>query len=178
MTRYAVVQNGEIIGWRSEAPNVNQSKLAEGKPRILPVEVNDPEFDPVTQVRSGPTFTILSDKVEEVYTVRDKNPDEIAEMKAAKVAAIKAEAQRRIYEIMPLHAQNNSLALFAEATLTHGPDASQWPEPLQDAVQERMAAWDTIKSIRAASDVMEADVAALTTAAEVAAYDITAGWPE
>lgn len=91
---YAVVKDGEILGYRAEAPNVDQSTLAEGKPRILPVEREEAPFDPVTQVREGPSYEVESTRVVERFTSRAKNGDEIAAMKAAKDTAIEAEFQR------------------------------------------------------------------------------------
>lgn len=176
MTRYALVKDGDIISPNVQEPNVDQTLLAEGKPRRLPVVTVGAEFDPVSQVREGPDLSVDGDTVVESWTVRDKNADEIAEMKSAKVAVIKAEARRRILAVMPEHAQLNALALGQEMTLLHGPDPSGWPTQALAVYAEVMPKWAVIKAIRAASDAMEADVASLDTPAEIAGYDISTGW--
>lgn len=95
MSRHALVLNGEMIADpRDFEPNVDQSELAEGKPRWLPVDVEEDAFDPVTQVREGPTYEVEAARVVEHYTSRAKNEDEIAAMKADKDAAIEAEFHR------------------------------------------------------------------------------------
>lgn len=94
MSKWARVLDGEIIGFVHEAPNVDQSLLAPGKPRILPMEVEADAFDPVSQVQEGPTYEVESARVVERYTSRAKNGDEIAAMIAAKDAAIEVEFVR------------------------------------------------------------------------------------
>lgn len=175
MPLYAVVKAGEITGYRSTAPNVDQSTLAEGKPRILPVEVENEEFDPITEVRTGPEMIVESIRVRKVYTVRDKSEDEIAAMKAAKVSAIKAEAQKRILAIMPAYQQTNWLAKGMEMSMVHGPDPASWPVEQQQAANVVLTKWAQIEAIRARSNEVEADVLALTDPADVHAFD-TEGW--
>lgn len=94
MTIYAVVKDGDVLGFRSQAPNVDQSTLAEGKPRILPVEREEDAFNPASEVLDGPTYEVEASRVVERFTARAKNSDEIAAMKAAKDAAIEAEFHR------------------------------------------------------------------------------------
>lgn len=174
--RWALVKDGEILEYRDYAPEGDQSKLAPGKARMLPVEVTDPAFNPVTQVRTGPVVTVLATKVKEVYSVRAKSADERDAMRAEKVAAIKAEAEARIVAIMPRDAQVNALAQASEAVLTHGPSPADWPVELQTAASDNLAKWAAIKAIRTRSNELEAGVAALTTAAEIDAFDPAQGW--
>lgn len=94
MSQFAKVLNGEVLEYRSEAPEGNQSHLAPGKPRWLPVEVTDVEADPVSQVRAGPVVTVLATKVKHVFSSRAKNADEIAAMIAEKDEALEAEFTR------------------------------------------------------------------------------------
>lgn len=91
---YALVKDGEILEFRADAPNVDQSTLAEGKPRLLPVEVIAEEYDPVSEVLEGPTYEVEASRVVERFTARAKNSDEIAAMKVRKDAAIEAEFHR------------------------------------------------------------------------------------
>lgn len=177
MSRHALVLNGEILEYRDYAPNVDQSTLAPGKPRMLPVVKVNAEHDPVTQVRTGPQYIVEANQVSEVYTVRNKNAAELAAMKANKVAAVKAEAETRILAIMPQHKQLNSLALGMEMVTTYGPDPTKWPDDARATYDAVMAQWAQIKALRAASNAKEAEIAALKAPAGVAAYDVTTkGW--
>lgn len=76
---------------------------AKGKPYLLPVEIVDPPFDPATQVRTGPVYNVLADKVEAVYTVRAKTAQELAD-----------EAQARAIRTLPDPAGNSVPELRAE----------------------------------------------------------------
>lgn len=92
--RHALVMDGEIIEFRNYAPNVDQSTLAPGKPRMLPVEIESDVVDPVSQIREGPVYEIGAARVVERYIARDRDQVEIAAMRAAKDAAIEAEFAR------------------------------------------------------------------------------------
>lgn len=95
MSRHALVKDGAILDWRDDPPNRDQSQLAEGKPRYLPLEIDQPSFDPVSQVREGPTYVVEANRVVEAYTVRAKNADEIQAMREAKDTAIEREFDAR-----------------------------------------------------------------------------------
>lgn len=69
---------------------------------------------------------------------------------------VRAEAERRILEIMPAHQQRNSLALGMEMSMAHGPDPANWPAEQQAIHAQVMAAWAAIKALRAASNIIEA----------------------
>lgn len=99
---WARVKDGELLGFVSEEPNVDQSLLAPGKPRILPVETESDPFDPVTQVQEGPTYEFEEGRVVERFTSRAKNETEIAAMVAAKDAEIEAEFNR-LYNLPIVH---------------------------------------------------------------------------
>lgn len=88
MSLYALVKNGEIIEYRNFEPNVDQSLLAAGKPRWLPVVDN--EYDPIAQMRGE----MVVEETRILRPARDKTVDEVAEMRAAKDEAIDAEFQR------------------------------------------------------------------------------------
>lgn len=177
MTRHALVRDGKIEEFRDYAPNVDQSKLAPGKPRMLPVVVENDAFDPVTQVREGPEIVVEAARVVERFTVRAKNADEIEAMRSAKVARIKAMAERKILAIMPDHKQRNAQALGIEMVTKHGSDPAGWPADMRAVHSALMGQWASIKAIRAVSNTKEAEVAALKTAAAVHGYDVTTGWP-
>ena len=69
------------------------------------------------------------------------------------VQEVKAEAQRRIYEILPDWKQRNLTARAAELALK---GAGSWTPDEQAEVAAGQALWDKIKAVRAASDVIEA----------------------
>ena len=177
MTRHALVRDGKIEEFRDYAPSVDQSKLAAGKPRMLPVVVENDVFDPVTQVREGPELVVEAARVVERFTVRAKTADEIEAMRLSKISKIKAIAERKILAIMPDHKQRNALALGIEMVATHGSDPAGWPADMRAVHSALMGQWASIKAIRAASNTKEAEVAALKTASAVHGYDVTMGWP-
>lgn len=74
---------------------------------------------------------------------------------AHRIAAIKAEARRRIIAIMNEDRQRNTLAAGLEATMTHGADPANWPPELQQRQAEAMTAWAEIERLRARSDEIE-----------------------
>lgn len=175
--KYALVKDGEIIEFRHFQPNVDQSQLAEGKPRWLPVEIEGyAPFDPASEVRAGPTHTVDAERVIEEYTITPKGEDEIAAMKADKVAAIKAEAKRRIVAIMPEHQQTNWLAKATELTMRYGSDPAGWPAEWQDASRDVFERWAKIESVRARSNTLEDGLQALKTATDVDAFNPQSGW--
>ena len=71
-------------------------------------------------------------------------------------AAIKAEAARRILEVMPEYEQRNALAAGLDAIATHGADASTWPAEVKALHAALTDTWTHIQAIRAASDALEA----------------------
>lgn len=67
--------------------------------------------------------------------------------------AVKAEAQRRIYAILPDWKQRNLTARAAELAIK---GQANWTPEEQAEVTAGQAVWDQIKAIRAASDALEA----------------------
>lgn len=96
MSRHALVLGGEVIGYRDFAPIGDQSKLAAGKPRQLPVVEVNSKYDPITQVCEGPVVTVEAMRVVWTYTVRAKNADELDAMRAAKFDEIEQQFQDRV----------------------------------------------------------------------------------
>lgn len=77
-------------------------------------------------------------------------------IRANAIAAVKAEAGRRIEAIMPDYKQRNALAFGMETVIEYGPDIANWPDDRQEMNAVLQARWDAIKAIRAASDRIEA----------------------
>ena len=70
---------------------------------------------------------------------------------------VKAEAERRIVLIMPLHRQMNALALAERLRqVTGSADPSDWPAEYQPLVLAANDAFDQINHLRAASNAIEA----------------------
>lgn len=95
-------------------------------------------------------------------------------MVAERIALVKAEAERRILQIAPLWRQANLTARAAELMLLYGLRGDDLPEPERTEYREGQAVWTRIKSIRAASGVIEQAVAAATDPTTV---DLSVGWP-
>lgn len=200
MTRYVKVLDGEMLGeYRADPPNVDQSELAEGKPRWLPIALVDPAFDPETQVRTGPAWEVDTDEVREVYTIRDMTIDE------RRVVAIAALKQRRWeVEIGGVEVEiggetvtistargDDRLNLHIMMTLI---GAGQRPDGatfnFADGVPRSVSNADMLVAIGAALAKVqaafdrEAEVTALIEAAEdggdmdAAVAEIETGWPE
>lgn len=91
--------------------------------------------------------------------------DPFERKKEDKIAEIKNEAQRRIFEIAPEWKQRNLTARAVEL-INLGQNSTQEFSDIQ-------AVWDSVKAIRDTSDQLEADVNAAATDAEVDAV----GWP-
>lgn len=83
MTEYAIIDDGVIVAFRDfdEEPG----SLA-GKPyrQFLPVVVTNPDYDPVTQIKTGPVVTIGETEVTRVWTVTDKSQAQIDAETAAR----------------------------------------------------------------------------------------------
>lgn len=179
---YALVNAaGEILARRDLDEEIVPAPeaLAPQKPRWLPiVPENLPAFTPGAQVCEGPVEVVdlVAGVVRLAWSARVSTPEEVAEMRAAKVAAIKAEATRRILALMPDHDQRNSLALGMEMVTTYGPDPAGWPAEMRARYEADLAIWSEIKAIRARSDQLEA--ALPEEPGELWSVDPLAGWED
>lgn len=181
MTIFNRVLNGQIVSIRADTAFVGgvPPVLHPNKGVWLPRVVENESFDPVTQVREGPEIIIEEDQVREVYTVRDKDSSEIAAMKTALVRAIRREEVRRVQAAM------DGGKFFAMVTLgfmgmiaSGSLDRAAWNAQVRNSFNPLYdIARTTLIAIHSAAVTKEAEASALTTAAEIAAYDINAGWP-
>lgn len=103
--------------------------------------------------------------------------DHRAAMLAAKVAAVKAEAGRRILAIIPDWQQRN---LTARAAVLAAKGQANWTADEAAEWSAGQALWNRANAIRTASNAIEADLAAIADGAAINAYDInhSARWPE
>jgi hypothetical protein len=91
------------------------------------------------------------------------------------VAKVKALAYAKIIAFLPEWKQSNCNARLNE--LNEARFSRPLTESEQAEVEAMRALWNRAKAIRAASDVHEANLAALATFAAVQQYDITSNWP-
>ncbi|MFD3263324.1 hypothetical protein [Phenylobacterium ferrooxidans] len=171
---YALVSPAaEILGYRvfSEVPE--GIDVAAHKPRYLPVENEDaPSVDAVTQVCEGPVEVVTPTAVVRTWTVRAKSPQEVAGMREAKVAQVKAQAAGRILALYPEWKQRN-LTARAVVLLRIAQDRAWTPQEAQESA-DLEAAWAAVDAIRTRSNEIEAQIPA--GAAAIAAFDVLQGW--
>ena len=179
MTTYLLVKNGEVLKTSQIAPNVDQSTLALGKPRWLPLVVENEAFNPQTQVRTGPERVFEIDRVVDRYTVRDKNVGEVAELKAQAIRSVRREEVRRIGLAMSDGEQTALLVLGLMGLIGQQSfNRATWPAALRNAFNPLYTtATTTVRAIHEAAVTKIGQVNALSTASELAGYDITTGWP-
>lgn len=205
MSRHALVQNGEIIGYRDYAPVGDQSKLAPGKPRQLPVVEVNAEYDPASQVREGPAVTIQAKKVVLTYTVRNKNDAELDAMRAEKFAEIEAAFQSRVQapisfdvggEIYTFHADQEAITNISGVLQAYTeaerigldpplPDPRRWTpkgstSPITISRAQLALLGLAIAQRKDALFVIkkqkQAAVNAMTSGTEIEAYDTSEAW--
>jgi hypothetical protein len=176
-TLYALVSPQDaILEYRDDAPVGDQSLLSPNKPRQIPiVEDGDVAFDPVTEVREGPVATIEQTRVRWTYSKRVKNAAEIAAMRAAKAAAVRAEGTRRLNLLVTMSQQVQALTRLVQLLYLHT-DRSGWPAGQQTLATAMLARLQSIQDIRQIEDAKAAEVEVLTDPAAIHAYDETAGW--
>jgi hypothetical protein len=122
---------------------------------IQRVEVADPEPG---QVRAGFTLAAADGVISAEVTTVSISPQDLAALRAAKVAEIDAEAERRTLAIMGRRRQLRTIAMGMAAITQHGADASAWPDDLKAAYATAVAAWAAISAIEDAADALEASV--------------------
>lgn len=171
---YALVNPAaEIIGYRVFSETPEGIDVAAHKPRYLPVENEDaPAFDAQTQVCEGPVEAVTPTAVVRTWTVRAKSPQEVAGMREAKVAEVKAQAATRILSLYPEWKQRN-LTARAVVLLRIAQDRAWTSEEAQESAALE-AAWAAVDAIRGRSNEIEAEIPA--TAAGIAAFDAAQGW--
>ncbi|AEI71089.1 hypothetical protein [EBPR siphovirus 2] len=202
MTRYALVKDGAILEFREGAPNLDQTKLAAGKPRLLPVVVEDqPEYDPAKQALSGPTHVVEATRVVERYTVTNKTlaerkaqmMREVSNLRDAKLTAGYAhdfgpegihllqtrDADDKLNWLTSQAAYSAAVAQGAGAMMGatfRSADNETFTVSLADGLAAllAMAAWG--KAIYGRSWALKDDIEAAATHAALDAVDIDVGW--
>ena len=75
--QWALVKDGVIIEYREYPPANDQSSLAPGKPRMLPVVEERAEYDQASEALDGPTVIVGATQVTRRWTKRAKTQSEI-----------------------------------------------------------------------------------------------------
>lgn len=144
-----------------------------------PVQGEAPAIDAATETVAGPVLAIEGEAgahiVTATWTVTQRP---IGTMRERALAAVRAEAARRILEIAPEWRQRNLTARAVELIALHGPAPLVWPQGAQDEWAAGAAIWARIKAVRAASNAAEAAILAAESCAETSAVVAAAPWPE
>lgn len=175
----ALIKGSVVIEYRNDsAMNVDQAQLAPNKPYMVPVVVQNSTFDADTQVREGPTVIVETARVLHNYTVRAKNAQEVEGMRADLLVRLREQEFIRIGAIMT---QGEQLAMTTggfEGILNNGTDRATWPAGLRNQFNALFDVANTqCRSIHQVAVTKKNEINALTTAAQMAAYDVTVGWP-
>jgi hypothetical protein len=181
LREYVRVRNGQVMG----KPRVmfDPRKLQIGaepahpeRAYFLPVEVINPSFDPATQIKEGPTYTVLADKAVMTFTVRAKTADEASSMKAEKIERVHQLGDAKLSALVTLRQQVQALTRLVQLLYAHT-DTSTWTAQQRQLVAALGGRLANIQNIREMEDTKVTELTALPNdAAAINAYDENAGW--
>ena len=89
MTSYVFIRNNAVVEVRTYDPPLDLAEVKHrgGLPILRPIlSVIDPPFDPLIQVREGPTYTLNARDAVEVFTIRPMTPAELDAVAARQAA--------------------------------------------------------------------------------------------
>lgn len=180
MTDYAIIRYGvierlvnldDISNWA-----VGEDAAYPDRAYLLPLDITDPAYDPIIEVKEGPVDTVLADRVTHVFTVRAKDAGEIAAMKADKIARIHALGDSKLEALVLSAAQIQALASLLRI-IYDNTDKSGWSSPDQDEATLHMTSITDIEDLRDFEETKVGEVNALADdPAVIDAYDVEAGW--
>lgn len=124
-------------------------------------------FDSATQVRTGPALSVGVDKVTATWTVSDLPT---ADLQVRRINETKAEAYRRIIEIIPEWKQRNLTARAVELLRV---GEANWSQAQADEYAAGEAVWAAVKAVRTSSDTLETNIGGMTTD-QLKALDVSA----
>ena len=178
MAKYALVSPADaIIEFRDYATPPNAVTQSATKPRLLPVTLVDVTFDPVSEVRLGPVYTVNGNiDVKETYTKRVKTAAEITAMKNGKIGLVHLTGDQKLFAMWTLAQQVQALTRLVQLLYVHT-DTTAWPAGERVLIAALANRLSSIQNVRGVEDTKVTEVTALTTAAQIAAYDENAGWP-
>ena len=176
----ALIKNTAVLEYREDsAANVDQGILAaNSKPYHVPVVKENEAFDAATQVREGPAIIVEPSRVVWRYTVRAKNAQEVQAMRATLLTQLREQEFIRIGAVMTQGEQLAMTTAGFEGILNNGTDRANWPTGLRNQFNALFDLANTqCRSIHQVAVTKKNEINALTTAAQMAAYDVTTGWP-
>lgn len=90
MFKYALIEDGKVKEYRTYHEVVEEHRIRKvnGLLALRPVEEIMPDYDANVEVLDGPKVTIRKDKVVHKYTTRPKTDDEIEIMRKNKIRAV------------------------------------------------------------------------------------------
>lgn len=177
MAKYALVTPQNAIIEFRHYDTLPDDSVTSGttKNRIIPVVLQDVTYDPITEARDGPVYTVQPAQVLETYSKRPKNSTEIEQMRTDKIDEVHRQAELHLEANVP--EQIRSLSRLLNLLYRHT-DTTGWPQAQQDAVVRHQATLDEIDDIRAREETKVNEVTALPAdPTAIYAYDATTGWP-
>ena len=197
---YAYVEEGSVVSTTDTLPDAweNVSGLlylsdAELKPLgWLPVVEVNAAYDPATQDRTGPVYTVNADDVTATYTVVDRN---LAAMKAERQAQVNALRDAKMAAGVTWDGNVYDSDIISRANLTSTvssvsagltlPVGFSWrtsdnANVAMDSADLNALAQvmlDHVNACYGASWSHKDAIEALATPAAIDSYDITTGWP-
>lgn len=179
MYEYAFVQNEQVVFTRSY-----KQPLAADHPKILsgvvrPIVTENAEYNPATHVRSDePQIIVEPTRVIRRYSLRPKDSAEVEIARNALLRGVRFVATRKVEDVISPGETAALLVMGLEGILNHGLAVGNWPAALRNAfVPLATNSRDAVKAIYAVLKAKEDEIALLTTAEEIAIYDISVGWP-
>jgi len=176
----ALVQNGVVLEYRAnEAVNTDQSQLAAGKPKLVPVVLENDAYNSVTQVREEPPQVIVqAAQVIWRYTVRAKTVAEVDDMRQMKINVVHNEATQRLTPKAGAAGSQQLQALTALVQLLYKyTDRTAWSTPDKTTVTNMIKRVQDAQSMRVAEDDKVTALQALTDPTAIDAFDPAANWP-
>ena len=147
MALHAKVVDGVIVA-RERKENPTSTPASDGGPTWRPIIDELPDHNPVIEYLNGPQEVIEPSRVVQRWTKHARPRNEM-------IGIVKAAARERIIAHYPEWKQANMTARAVELTRALVENGS-WTFGEQTEVAAIDAVWDWIKSVRAASDAIEA----------------------
>lgn len=180
-TEFIRVRGGNVVGMPQIVRDPRRLQIGPDSAQPsnsyhLPVELDDPPFNPITQVKTGPRYTVLPDRVVISYDVRPKTAGEAQSMKAQKVERVHQLGDAKLNAQVSARQQVQALARLVQLLYAHT-DTSTWPpqhRQLVAALGNRLA---SVQGIRDVEDTKVTELNALPDdPAVINAYDENTGW--
>ena len=178
MSLYGKVQGTTVLEYKDFASMNDQSALAPGKPKWLPVVEQNATYDPVTTTRTGPTVIVQAAQIVWQYTLTAKTAAENDQARQSKINAVHDQATIRLTPKAGASASQQILALTKLMQLLYKyTDRTAWTQADKDAVQAAVQRLQLSDQVRQAEDTKVGELQALTDPTAINNYDPATGWP-